>query len=213
MKKILKNTILCYILSLFVGGMYGYFIYANGTRVLDYLDWNLVGRDYPLALSLDSKTGYHYTDTLTNIKSGEEFPVRFEKIKTGYLSMNMQLIPFWVRVAGCLCGMLSFASFVYVLRLAGILLKNLREGKVFTFVNARKLRILGFALAVLGISNILFTYIDYWGMSCLVDFENYRLYFNWLPSMMYLMTAALFLLASEVFATGLKMKEEQDLTI
>lgn len=213
MKKISKNAVLCYMLSFFVGMMCGYFIYANGARVLNYLDQNLVGRDYPLVLDLDLKTGEHYTDTLTNIKSGEKFPVRFEKVETDCLSMDIQLIPLWVRVAGCLCGILSFVFFVYALRLTGILLKNVREGKVFTIVNACKLRSLGIVLAVFAISNILFAYIDYWGMSCLVDFEYYRLDFNWLPSAMYFMTAVFSLLASEVFAIGLKMKEEQDLTI
>ena len=212
MKKILKNTVLCYILSLFLGGMYGYFLKTDGTRVLDYLTQNFVSRDYPLVLDLDSKTGYYYTDTLTNIKSGEKFPVRLEKIKTDYL-LDMQLIPLWARTVGCLCGILSFVSFIYVLRPAGVLLKNVREGKVFTFVNACKLRSLGIGLSVFGISNILFAYIDHWGMSRLVEFEYYRLDFNWLPSMLYLIAAAVFLLASEVFTIGLRMKEEQDLTI
>ncbi|ADV42988.1 DUF2975 domain-containing protein [Bacteroides helcogenes] len=209
-----KSIILCYLLSAFIAGLYGYFIYAEGSRVVDYVFQNFsTESEYRLVADLDSKTGYHYTDSLTNIKSGEVLPVRYEKMRTGFMALDVQRIPLWVRAVGCLSGMLLFAYVVYSIGLTRNFLRNVRERRVFTFENVRLLHRLGLVLVGVWFFSFLFAYMDYWGTSSLIDFENYRLEFNGISSLLYLMAGAFSLLGAEVFHIGLKMKEEQELTI
>ena len=50
-------------------------------------------------------------------------------------------------------------------------------------------------------------------ISSLVDFENYRPSFNGISSLLYLVAGVFALLGAEIFNIGLKLQEEQDLTI
>lgn len=214
MKGISRSKMLCYLLSFFIGGLYGYFIMVEGGRVIDYVVQNCSeGTERRLPVRLESRTGYHYTDSLANIRSGEVLPVRYEEMETGFVALDVRQVPFGVRAAGCLCGIALFACLVYSMRQARRFLTNVRKCRVFVFDNVRLLRRLGWALAVTWLFSFLFAYIDYRMISSLVDFENYRPSFNGISSLLYLMAGIFALLGAEIFNIGLKLQEEQDLTI
>lgn len=214
MKGISRSTVLCYLLSIFIAGVYGYFLFAEGNRVIDYIFENCVeGTECRLAIDLESETGCHYADSLTNIRSGKVLPVRYEKVETGFVALNVQQVSFWLRAAGCLCGIALFAGVVYSIGQAREFLINVRECRVFTFDNVRLLHRLGWSLVCVWLFSFLFAYVDYRTISSLVDFENYELTFNGVSSLLYLMAGVFALLGAEIFNIGLQMKEEQDLTI
>lgn len=214
MKGVSRSTMLCYLLSFFVGGLYGYFILAEGSRVIDYVVQNCSeGTERRLPVRLESKTGYHYADSLTNIRSGEMLPVRYEEMETGFVALDVRQAPFGMRAAGCLCGVALFGCLVYSMRQARCFLTNVRRRQVFIFGNVRLLRRLGWALTATWLFSFLFAYIDYRVISSLVDFENYRPSFNGISSVLYLVAGIFALLGAEIFNIGLKLQEEQDLTI
>lgn len=214
MKGISRSTVLCYLLSLFISGVYGYFLFAEGNRVIDYVVQNCSeGATCRLAVGLDSKTGYHYTDSLTNIRSGEVLPVRYEKMETGRVALDVGQVSFGMRAAGCLCGLALGVCVVYSMGQARRFLTNVRERRVFTPENVRLLRRLGWALVGIWLFSFLFAYVDYRMISALIDFEDYELTFNGVSFLLYLMAGVFALLGAEIFNIGLQMKEEQDLTI
>ncbi|MDO4164316.1 MAG: DUF2975 domain-containing protein [Bacteroides sp.] len=87
----------------------------------------------------------------------------------------------------------------------------LRRGDVFTRKNIRRMRCFAYGLIVFGFFNELNQWMEYSSMASSVQFAGYEvvpyeLKMEWLLVMM----LALFI---EIFAVGVKMKEEQDLTI
>lgn len=209
-----RSTVLCNLLLLFLGGLYAYFIWAEGMRIIDYLFQNFSpDTEVPLWMNLDTKTGYFYTDSLTNIKTGEVYGIRYEKAETEFTSFDVQRIPLWMRTAGCLCGVALFYFVICSMKLLRNFLKYIRERQVFTYDNVRLLHRLGMSLAAVGVFSLLFACLDYWGVTLLIDFENYGLELDCIPSLLYFVAAAFSWLGAEIFYIGLKMREEQELTI
>lgn len=85
------------------------------------------------------------------------------------------------------------------------------RGSVFTRKNVRRMRIFVYSTLLLGVLFELMSYASYLNVTAHVDIPGYEvayggLEYTWLP---YLLLA----LFTEIFAIGVKLKEEQDLTI
>lgn len=213
-KQLSRSTIQCYLLTIFLGLGYGWYMHDGIGCILDYIPRNFSSEEvYRVKVYLESKPGYYYTDSLTNIKTGEVLPVRYEKMQTPFLHLGVPPLPLWARATGLLCGLLFSVCVVFVLKWASLFLKNIRARQVFTFGNVRLLRRLSLVLGAVWLCNYLFACFDYWSISSLVDFEGYRPEFHYASSLSYLVLPALVLLVAEIFSIGLSLKEEQDLTI
>jgi hypothetical protein len=90
---------------------------------------------------------------------------------------------------------------------------NVRSMNVFTISNILSLQNISYAILGLWVYIIIFRRVTYYYITARLDFENVEIAseFNYYP---WLLMAALFLwVLSHILIRGLKLKEEQDLTI
>lgn len=148
-------------------------------------------------------------DSVWNIKSGANIPVKMSRIEVslcshwgwGYLLMQFFLA--WVLVAFSVYVLVSFIRFI----------RNVNQEKIFHWDNVRLLRKMGWSLLLVYLVNILFVWLSYWDASQSLELEHYTLNYSHFLSDPMLLEGAIALVAAEVFAIGLRLQEEQDLTI
>ena len=111
------------------------------------------------------------------------------------------------------------ASFISVI--AGIfcllqffyLIRNINRGDIFSWKNVKFLRKLGWALILLFICTLATIVIGNYEASQVLQLNGCEFSYTFAFSDATLILGFISLLVAEVFAIGLKMKEEQDLTI
>lgn len=144
------------------------------------------------------------TDSLFNSAIGQNVPYRIGTLETeidesfGSKLFVAFMFPF------AFFGLYGFYSMMRVVI-------SVSRGKVFTRENVNRMRIFVYALILAGIYMEVGHYIQYRDALSQIQLSgyevaSYRLYFSWFSYMI----LALF---TEIFAVGVKMKEEQDLTI
>ena len=93
------------------------------------------------------------------------------------------------------------------------LIVSINKSDIFNWRNVRRLRRLGMALVVSFCCAFASTYLHFIGIDEVFSMEGYELNLPELTSTITLVLGLCSLIVAEVFAIGLKMKEEQDLTI
>lgn len=114
---------------------------------------------------------------------------------------------------------MRIASFISVI--AGIfcllqffyLIRNINRGDIFSWKNVKFLRKLGWALILLFICTLASIVIGNYEASQVLQLNGCEFSYTFAFSDATLILGFISLLVAEVFAIGLKMKEEQDLTI
>lgn len=143
-------------------------------------------------------------DSLFNSAIVQNVPYRIERLETeieesfGSTLFMTLMFPF------ALFGIYGFYCMVRVVI-------SVSRGKVFIRENANRMRIFVYALILAGICMEIGHYIQYRDALSQIQLSGYevapyKLYFSWFS---YIILA----LFTEIFAVGVKMKEEQDLTI
>ena len=172
--------------------------------------------NYPIMYFLEVKPllGYrHFPDQVQNLKSGENYPVRYTQIEialpetkelTGrvkYLNaLNVVVVLFIVVIY-------VIIPFTFIL-----LIRSLYNGWVFHFKNIKRTRKLGLLLIMIYLLGLLSDFISYTIHNELFRFQDYKVVFQFTQNYLLIMGLSI-LLMSEILARGLKLKEEQDLTI
>ena len=93
------------------------------------------------------------------------------------------------------------------------LIISINKSDIFNWRNVRRLRRLGMALVVSFCCTFASSYLDFIGIDTVFSLHGYELSLSELVSTTTLVLGLCSLIVGEVFAIGLKMKEEQDLTI
>ena len=88
--------------------------------------------------------------------------------------------------------------------------KNIEQGDFFTTRNERLLRRFGcYQLAGVALLAV-FRFIDFLGLRMQLDFEHYRVGFEWFSLLAYAILPACFLFVAEAFRIGTKLREDTD---
>lgn len=106
---------------------------------------------------------------------------------------------------------LGFSLWAVVLFIRLII--SINKSDIFNWRNVRRLRRLGMALVVSFCCTFASSYLDFIGIDTVFSLHGYELSLSELVSTTTLVLGLCSLIVGAVFAIGLKMKEEQDLTI
>ena len=121
--------------------------------------------------------------------------------------------PIWLSFTGTL---LSFILIIFGIKAVLQFIKfirNINRSDIFCWTNVKLLRRLGLYLIITFAATLTSSYIHTWQLSQTLKISGYS--YNWLNPFSHssLLLGVLAFVIAEVFAIGLKMKEEQDLTI
>lgn len=149
-------------------------------------------------------------ETATNAIDGKEVPMQatqgivwldgYETSKPVYYLASLCSM---VAVVFLLVAMVRFVQFI----------RGINRLEIFTWTNVRLLKSIGRLLILYYVLNLLYTWLSYWQVSQVFAIEGRML--DWVSPVVhtsvFLGVAAL--LMGEVFTLGLRMREEQELTI
>lgn len=147
-------------------------------------------------------------DTLVNAKTGRQTPVVYKQMlvqidpqmKVGHLVLQM------------VCSLLYIVVTLVALILFVMLVASINKSQIFEWRNVKRLRWLGVLLIITFVCSILPKLVSQWGIGDVFGMERYIV-----APISFQVTDLLLglgcLIVAETFAIGLKMKEEQELTI
>lgn len=145
-------------------------------------------------------------DTLQGVTNGVKAPYWATRIE-GYGRIQKSVPQVVLNITAFPLALFVLYGIYCLIRLVISVLR----GSVFTRKNVRRMRIFVYSTLLLGVLFELMSYASYLNVTAHVDIPGYEvayggLEYTWLP---YLLLA----LFTEIFAIGVKLKEEQDLTI
>lgn len=150
-----------------------------------------------------------FCDSIYNEKSGEYVPMSYSSVA---ISIDTHT-PIWKRVLSYLLIYLHFGVTVWAIVLFVRLIISINKSDIFNWRNVRRLRRLGIALIVSFCCVTGGAYLDLVDVREVFSVSGYELSLSEMMSITNLVLGLCSLIVGEVFAIGLKMKEEQDLTI
>lgn len=161
-------------------------------------------------LSLRPDVIGHYSDSVYNQATGKWLPLQYRDI---VVQTEKQANPAWKSVVVTL---LAFAILIlWIIQLVTFvkLIRAINRSVVFAWPNVMKLKVIGYSMVAAFVSNALFTSLNKAASLVEIRIEEYTLYNSTLWEFGWLIPGLSVLLIAEIFAIGLRMKEEQDLTI
>lgn len=150
-----------------------------------------------------------YTDSVYNAKSGAYVPA----IHTQMAILLPTQSSVWFILGNQLLLSLSFFSILLAIILFVKLVISINGSDIFNWKNVYRLRWMGGALIVGYLSMAIPYFITGYELSEAFALRGYSLHQSELASITTLVLGIASLIVAEVFAIGLRMKEEQDLTI
>lgn len=150
-----------------------------------------------------------FTDSVYNATSGMYVPVKYSQL---IVSVKTP-INFWSKV------IVMLSSFTYIFSIIGAififirLIISINKSHIFIWKNVRRLRWLGAALIISFVCTAAPQIYAVWELSQVFSLAGYSFYVSEMIPIMTLVLAIVSLIVGEVFAIGLRLQEEQDLTI
>ena len=149
------------------------------------------------------------TGSVTNVRTGEQASIipiismveAPTKENDTFHALN-RIASFISVIAGIFC----LLQFFYLIR-------NINRGDIFSWKNVHRLRLLGSALIISFCTALLPAYLTFRSVGNVFSVHGYELHLSDTVNTTTLVLGISTLIVAEVFAIGLKMKEEQDLTI
>lgn len=159
--------------------------------------------------SFSVSNGTFLQDSVYNEKSGKYVPAAYS---TMAVSVDNPSAMTGVYVSSLLT-FIQLGLYIWAIVLFIRLIVSINKSDIFNWRNVRRLRYLGVAL-ILGFScSFLVAYLSYRSVTEVFSLRGYDLIFSDVLDITMLVLGLCSLIVGEVFAIGLKMKEEQDLTI
>ncbi|MBQ8502362.1 MAG: DUF2975 domain-containing protein [Bacteroides sp.] len=166
-----------------------------------------------VTLSLESTTGYYYTDSLYNVQTAEMVPLAIESVTTSSgAKLAVGETPIVMRVVGAVSGMAGFLVFLFAFDYSYRFMQTVMKKQIFSRECVLWLRKMGAAFLLLFLLDGIVCTLYHRLTSASFSFENYRIEAAPLEYSFLLISVVAFFLG-EVFAVALQMKEEQELTI
>lgn len=179
----------------------------NAGKNRDMSDLNNIANMKPIALMPDAFP--FFTDSILNEKTGEYVPVMHSQ-----MIVSVKTKPNIVQSLA-----MTFSSFINVFAILTaivifiLLIVSINKSNIFNWKNVRRLRWLGGALILSFICSVIPMCLTSSMLSDVFSIKGYSLHLSEFISITNLVLGLSALLVAEVFAIGLRMKEEQDLTI
>jgi hypothetical protein len=159
--------------------------------------------------AITEKVGTLMCDSVYNVKSGEFVPVAHGLLMVGMKTPKS----LGVRVLAGVLTWVSLVAIIWALVLFVRIIVAINRSDIFNWLNVRRLRRLGLLLIIDFGCTCLSAYLTLCSLRQVFGLEHYELELPDTVSSTTLMLGLVTLIVAEVFAIGLKMKEEQDLTI
>lgn len=148
-------------------------------------------------------------DSIYNEKSGEYVPATF-----GQLLVSVDAHPGTVsRVISTLALMANYVVVIWAVVLFIRLIVSINRSDIFNWKNVRRLRRLGIMLMLSFGCSFLTSFITFYNVKKVFSVSGYQLNMTDMVEITSLVLGISALIVAEVFAIGLRMKEEQELTI
>lgn len=147
-------------------------------------------------------------DTILNTKTGEYEPAVYKEMAVR-ISKDQN---FTQLIIGGSCSLLNIFVSIAALILFVLIILNINKSLIFEWRNVHRMRWLGILLITSFVLEITPKIANYWGIREVFELDKYMI----APFALQVTDALLglgCLIVAETFAIGLKMKEEQDLTI
>lgn len=149
------------------------------------------------------------SDSIYNEKSGEYVPVMYSS-----MAVSVRTNRSWASsVASGMLGLLTFVAIIWAIVLFFKLIVAVNRSHIFNWQNVRRLRRMGLLLIAGFGCSFLSSYLSLCNLREALVLQNYDLSISDLVSTTILVIGLTALIVAEVFAIGLKLQEEQDLTI
>lgn len=162
----------------------------------------------PLGLNLWPESLVTSKDRIFNQKDQKSYPVSFMKMMVWIKSKDAGVMRY--------TGWLSLLSLFFVLKAVVRfykLINAINHGVIFDWMNVRRLNRIGRSLLISFVLMQTYIFLSYLAANRLIDLEGYRLSYWCGFESMNLILGLIALLVARIFAIGLQMKEEQELTI
>lgn len=150
-----------------------------------------------------------FPDSVYNEKSGEYVHVAYTQMLASIKTKQS----IWSLFGAALCNIVQVALYVWAIVLFIRLIVSINRSVIFDWKNVRRLRRLGLALILCYGCAFATSYITLRGVQEVFSLRGYEVEVVSVVSITALVLGLCSLIVGEVFAIGLKMKEEQDLTI
>lgn len=150
-----------------------------------------------------------FADSVYNEKSASHIPVTYSSLLVGVDTQSDAKL-MWARA---LLSLLLIALYLCALEQFVRLVVAINRGEIFGWRNVRRLRHIGIALIFSFLCILAASYIDKWQVEQCLQIRGYHLIVADAVQVTTLIIGLCALVVGEVFAIGLKMKEEQELTI
>ncbi len=152
---------------------------------------------------------FMFTDSVYNAMSGEKVPAIY-----GQMVVNVPMKPNpWIFMASKLLPMVSLMASLATLVIFFLVIVSVNHLDIFTWKNVSRLRWIGSLLVVSYLCMLVPFLLDGYELSKAFALEGYSLAQSDLATFMTPVLGIVAFIVAEVIAIGLKIKEEQDLTI
>ena len=148
-------------------------------------------------------------DSVYNEKTGGFVPAIYGKL---VVSVNTP-VNIWLKFITMMCNFIGIFTMIFSVVFFAKLIIAINKSRIFDWKNVRRLRWLGAILILNFICSAFPAYISAYELSGVFSISGYSVNLSGLVSKLTLVLGLVALIVGEVFAIGLKMKEEQDLTI
>ena len=150
-----------------------------------------------------------FQDSVYNEKSGEYVPATYAS-----MIISVDTHPaIWEMITAKGLAFVQMGVYIWAIVLFIRLIISINKSDIFNWRNVRRLRRLGFALIISFCCALLTAYLTVYGVDEVFSIHGYSLDISGVINTTMLGLGLCALIVGEVFAIGLKMKEEQDLTI
>lgn len=156
-----------------------------------------------------SGSGEFFLDSVYNEKSASYVPATYGSM---IVSVDTKSTA-WGRIGFTLLNLVHLGICIWAIILFIRLVISINKSDIFNWKNVRRLRLLGLALIVSFCTALLPAYLTLESVGEVFSVRGYELNLSDMINTTTLVLGLSTLIVAEVFAIGLKMKEEQDLTI
>ena len=148
-------------------------------------------------------------NTLLNVKSGELLSTRIREAVVSVPVIKKTIAySFW----NTFCSFFYIAGMIIVLYSFIKIIIAVNKSVIFEWINVKRLRRMGIGFLLMFVSDIITSVIYKYAVLKIVEIENYEI-INRTYNGSILLLGIIALLVAEIFAVGLRLKEEQELTI
>ena len=151
-----------------------------------------------------------YPDSLYNNASGKYMPAQYRQV---VVKVKDHAYTGWHIALYTIMALFALISIVVMAVCFLKLVYAINKSRIFDWKNVLKLRMIGIAMLVFFVSDAIISYMVYYMNVAQIDIKGYIVQSTGMSDFSLLLPALIILLIAEIFAMGLRLKEEQDLTI